>query len=396
MATERRRMRQLSATGAEWTAANPTLLEGEIGFDTTAMDFKVGPGAWDTLPFFIQSQGDSRYVRLSGGVMTGSLAVTNPTPGAQGVLLGQNGNVTGLNIIAQGGSLSSRNDLNPAYEFRNAAGVIQGLIYLNRGNAAPQRPGIITVNGYNPDGTNARIIARFDDNIANGGALTTSTSVVTREHGDVRYGQLAVGNAWVGDQTIAGRLRSVGAAQERARLVQTVGRRGLEIFASNLAHGSEDQNAFVALAPVINDVTDFNAAIRYYAAPASEAGWYIGNGRVPANRIQVGAAAAVTLPAMTVRASAGYTLGELWQNAVAGVTWPAVVSFVGGNNQGGPSTFVVEISQDAVTWFRVDGDHTNSDNNQWGGNATVPPNWFVRARRESGSNTAPIVRTIQY
>ena len=45
-------------TAANWASNNPTLSEGEIGYDTTNKTLKVGDGttAWDTLPD-IQSGG---------------------------------------------------------------------------------------------------------------------------------------------------------------------------------------------------------------------------------------------------------------------------------------------------------------------------------------------------
>ena len=40
-------------TSSNWTATNPTLALGELGYDTTTGQFKVGTGAgaWSTLPY---------------------------------------------------------------------------------------------------------------------------------------------------------------------------------------------------------------------------------------------------------------------------------------------------------------------------------------------------------
>lgn len=40
-------------TAANWTSANPTLLAGEIGFETSTNNFKIGNGtsAWTSLPY---------------------------------------------------------------------------------------------------------------------------------------------------------------------------------------------------------------------------------------------------------------------------------------------------------------------------------------------------------
>ena len=48
------RMQQRRGTAAQWTAANPTLAAGEIGFETDTNQFKIGNGssAWSALSYF--------------------------------------------------------------------------------------------------------------------------------------------------------------------------------------------------------------------------------------------------------------------------------------------------------------------------------------------------------
>ena len=48
------RMQQRRGTAAQWTAANPTLAAGEIGFETDTSKFKMGNGssAWSALQYF--------------------------------------------------------------------------------------------------------------------------------------------------------------------------------------------------------------------------------------------------------------------------------------------------------------------------------------------------------
>lgn len=48
------RMQQRRGTAAQWTAANPTLAAGEIGFETDTSKFKIGDGVnnWSTLTYF--------------------------------------------------------------------------------------------------------------------------------------------------------------------------------------------------------------------------------------------------------------------------------------------------------------------------------------------------------
>lgn len=51
MAIEYRRQQQLGGTAADWTSLNPTLLENEIGVETDTGKWKLGPGAWNSLPY---------------------------------------------------------------------------------------------------------------------------------------------------------------------------------------------------------------------------------------------------------------------------------------------------------------------------------------------------------
>ena len=46
-------MQQRRGTAAQWTAANPTLAAGEIGFETDTKKFKMGNGstAWTSLGY---------------------------------------------------------------------------------------------------------------------------------------------------------------------------------------------------------------------------------------------------------------------------------------------------------------------------------------------------------
>ena len=48
------RMQQRRGTAAQWTAANPVLAAGEIGFETDTSKFKMGNGSstWSNLTYF--------------------------------------------------------------------------------------------------------------------------------------------------------------------------------------------------------------------------------------------------------------------------------------------------------------------------------------------------------
>ena len=49
------RMQQRRGTAAQWTAANPILAAGEIGFESGTNKFKIGDGVnhWLSLPYFV-------------------------------------------------------------------------------------------------------------------------------------------------------------------------------------------------------------------------------------------------------------------------------------------------------------------------------------------------------
>lgn len=55
------RFKQLSKTSTEWTSLNPTLLEGEIGFEKDTKKIKVGDGiiAWNNLDYITGNGGES-------------------------------------------------------------------------------------------------------------------------------------------------------------------------------------------------------------------------------------------------------------------------------------------------------------------------------------------------
>jgi hypothetical protein len=53
------RMQQRRGTSEQWTSANPTLSEGEVGFETDNNQFKIGDGVnqWADLAYFVNVDG---------------------------------------------------------------------------------------------------------------------------------------------------------------------------------------------------------------------------------------------------------------------------------------------------------------------------------------------------
>ena len=95
--TIRVQMAQRKDTAAGWTAANPILLLGEIGYETDTKKFKIGDGAtnWNSLDYLPIPDG-SGNLTITGNLEIGStgsltfegstadgfettLAVTDPT-----------------------------------------------------------------------------------------------------------------------------------------------------------------------------------------------------------------------------------------------------------------------------------------------------------------------------
>jgi hypothetical protein len=59
-------------TAANWSSNNPTLAQGEIGFETNTSKFKIGNGSsvWSTLPYFSQTQDLSGYLTSTSAAST--------------------------------------------------------------------------------------------------------------------------------------------------------------------------------------------------------------------------------------------------------------------------------------------------------------------------------------
>lgn len=106
-------IQQRRDTAANWTAANPTLAAGEIGFETDTGKFKVGDGstAWASLSYFTAGAGggaptDASYVTLG----------TNGTLSAERVLTAG----TGIDITDAGAGSTVTVDVDPS-EFTNGS-----------------------------------------------------------------------------------------------------------------------------------------------------------------------------------------------------------------------------------------------------------------------------------
>lgn len=94
------RFKLRNGTAAEWTAANPTLLQGEIGVETDTRKYKIGDGstAWAGLSYYIDGvaiRGQCSKVtdgtitiNTSGTYVTTGLTATLDSSTAYGMVLG--------------------------------------------------------------------------------------------------------------------------------------------------------------------------------------------------------------------------------------------------------------------------------------------------------------------
>lgn len=79
-------------TAANWTSSNPTLAQGEIGFEADTNQFKIGDGttAWSSLSYFVdtdsidalpsQTGNGGKYLTTDGSTASWATITTDPTP----------------------------------------------------------------------------------------------------------------------------------------------------------------------------------------------------------------------------------------------------------------------------------------------------------------------------
>ena len=101
-------MQQRRDTAANWSSANPTLLEGELGFETDTKKAKLGDGssAWNSLSYY-PGFSISGYPLATSDIADDAIGILNPDAGH--LLGGQN-----LGAKASGLSRSPAGQIGPA------------------------------------------------------------------------------------------------------------------------------------------------------------------------------------------------------------------------------------------------------------------------------------------
>jgi len=121
-------MQQRRDTAANWASANPTLLSGELGYESDTGKWKVGDGstAWSSLAYSFSSdsisEGDSKAEVIDTG-SDGRFVVT--TENAERLRIGPAGQVgiAGANYGASGQVLTS-GGASGAISWADASGVV--------------------------------------------------------------------------------------------------------------------------------------------------------------------------------------------------------------------------------------------------------------------------------
>ena len=135
-------------TAANWTSNNPTLLAGEIGFETNTNKFKIGDGstAWTSLAYGGGSGGSGTVINVSVATANGfsgtvATATTTPTitltTSISGVLKGNGTAISaasaGTDYVAPGGALGTPSSGTLTNCVGTATGLTSGALALNTG-----------------------------------------------------------------------------------------------------------------------------------------------------------------------------------------------------------------------------------------------------------------------
>ena len=165
------RMQQRRGTAAQWTAANPTLAAGEIGFETDTNKFKLGNGssAWASLGYFVDASVVFDSSEVQGVVDAAVAALVSTAPGA-------------LNTL---GELANalNNDANYSVTISNAVGVLTTGAATAANNISTLTSGLATTNNTvsTLTSTLSSQIATTIETAAN--ALTLHEADTTNVHG---------------------------------------------------------------------------------------------------------------------------------------------------------------------------------------------------------------------
>jgi hypothetical protein len=211
------RMAQRYDTAANWTAANPTLLAGEIGVESDTSKIKIGTGStawnslayqpWATTPIPVNAGGTGQTTYTNGqlliGKTDGTLAKATLTAGTGITITNGDGSVS---IASSGGTVTSVTGTSPIASTGGATPDISIQDGTTTQKGAVQLEDSTSSTSTTKAATPASVKAAYDLAAAalpaTGGTLTGNVTVANQF--DLRFGEAtANGSNYVGFQAPA-------------------------------------------------------------------------------------------------------------------------------------------------------------------------------------------------
>ena len=154
--TVKARLRHAVKPEATWTSDNPVLKEGEVGYVKETGRYKVGDGktAWNSLAWAQPSSHthDDRYIKLTGGTMTGALVIQGNAANKPLKVKG----IVGSNGSSEDGELYLQYGVNQAVKLGSSGSYnisADGGTYSGKAAQATKLATARTINGTSFDGS---------------------------------------------------------------------------------------------------------------------------------------------------------------------------------------------------------------------------------------------------
>ncbi|MEI3172715.1 MAG: tail fiber domain-containing protein [Lachnospiraceae bacterium] len=154
--TVKARLRHAVKPEATWTSDNPVLKEGEVGYVKETGRYKVGDGktAWNSLAWAQPSSHthDDRYIKLTGGTMTGALVIQGNAANKPLKVKG----IVGSNGSSEDGELYLQYGVNQAVKLGSSGSYnisADGGTYSGKAARATKLATARTINGTSFDGS---------------------------------------------------------------------------------------------------------------------------------------------------------------------------------------------------------------------------------------------------
>ena len=216
------RMQQRRGTAAQWTAANPILAAGEIGFETDTSKFKMGNGSstWSALQYFANAAELAAIVDGAPGLLNtlNELAQSiGDDPDFIGTVAAHTSDTTGVHGIADTALLATTAGVNSAIAISQLASAQDATSKANAAGLAASQDATAAVSTHSADTTSVHGIADTSllattANVATAkseaiaAAATDATTKVTGHEADTTSVHGIVDTAELATKTYAGGL----------------------------------------------------------------------------------------------------------------------------------------------------------------------------------------------